>query len=133
MKMEILDFLNPRKRRGMSPRTIEWHRQVLPWFEDWAENNGVKSVEDISRNVVRAYTDYLQTKKAYVGDAGQGTVGVRRNERVGKPLSGRTVNLLLQSLKTFLRWCAEEEYITKAPRVDCRCENDWLANRDGKW
>lgn len=118
MRIEISEFLSDRKRRGLSPRTVEWHRQVLTWFMEWAYAHEIKTVEQVTRSAVRAYTDFLLTKRAYVAENGEETTGLLRNERVGKPLSGRTVNLRLQSLKTFLRWCAEEEYITKAPKVE---------------
>lgn len=118
MHIEISEFVNDRKRRGLSPRTVEWHRQVLTYFQEWADSQGIKKVEQITRSVVRAYTDYLMNKRAYVAENGEETLGRLRNKSVGKPLAGRTVNLRLQSLKTFLRWCTEEEYITKAPKVD---------------
>lgn len=118
MHIEISEFLSDRKRRGLSPRTVEWHRQVLTYFKEWADSQGIKTVEQVTKSVVRAYTDYLLNKKAYVAENGEETIGRLRSKSVGKPLAGRTVNLRLQSLKTFLRWCAEEEYITRAPKVD---------------
>lgn len=118
MHIEISEFLNDRKRRGLSPRTVEWHRQVLTYFKEWADSQGIKAVDQVTKSVVRTYTDFLMNKKAYVAQNGEETIGRLRNNSIGKPLAGRTVNLRLQSLKTFLRWCAEEEYIIRAPKVD---------------
>lgn len=80
----------------LSPHAMRWYRQKLETFAAWLGE------QPLSNGVVNSFLRHLQTE-------------VRG--RTGDPLSSYTVHGYAQVIKSYVRWCAENGYLERAPRV----------------
>ncbi len=82
---EVTAFIVDRRARKLSPATISFYQHELDWFLTWLREQGLRSMPQISADVIRKYLIDL---------------GLRRNEN-GCHASYR-------ALKAFLKWYADE-------------------------
>lgn len=94
---------------SLSPKTQKWYLQKLQVFTEWAEGQSI-TLGTLKALHLRQFAEYLKT---------------RINPRTGKPLSTYTQHGYFQVIKTFLKWCSDEEdleaisdkLIKKTPKV----------------
>lgn len=95
---------------SLSPKTQKWYLQKLQVFAEWCERQGI-TLETLKVTHLRQFAEYLKT---------------RINHKTGKLISTYTQHGYFQVIKTFIRWCSDEEdledavnekLIKKAPKV----------------
>lgn len=90
LKDAVDDFLIA---RTLAQRTLDFYRENLSVFLTFATQEGISTVEDVSRPLFRKFTAH---------------VGQRTNPQTGKLVGSYTTHAYARSLKVFLRWCVEE-------------------------
>jgi len=98
VKNAVSSFLNERRARGFSPRTIGFYQDILGRFCRWLDDVGVVKLEELTPDVIRQYLLYLETS--------------------GNNPGGRHV--YYRSIKAFLNWWEwenEGEYRNPIKRV----------------
>lgn len=79
---------------GKSPRTIEWHKEVLTMFEAWLVSEGRSTLlKTFDEDVTRAFV-----------------LHVRNRRHRGHPLKPSTVANRVRSLRAFFSWLYQEGY-----------------------
>lgn len=87
-------FIVSREAQGVSPGTVTYYRKKLAIFVDWCKENQVVTVNAITSHHVRSCVAAMQKKN----------------------LSPYTVHGIARAIKAFLRFCAEDELITRCPK-----------------
>lgn len=85
-------FITTKKSEGLRERTLFDHKKHFEYFSKWLEDMGEQNlgVSDLNIDLLREYVSFMQDKD----------------------LSPVTINVRLRTLRTFLRFLYEEEYIT---------------------
>jgi site-specific recombinase XerD len=92
VRKAVAEFLAD-KEPHVTYKTMYGYRQYLSHFAEWCEQNNLE-MENLKRGVVRRYITELRD---------------RPNSKDGKPLSDWYVHGHARTLRTFLRWCGQEE------------------------
>ena len=94
----IADFISFKQLQGLADSSIKRLMDTLRNFADFMGNPfPVASVTHKHINEKNGYVEYCFNKK--------------------KPMRKASVNLELRNLKTFLKWCVENDYLTKMPKI----------------
>jgi integrase/recombinase XerD len=80
----------------LSPHTQRWYKEKLATFCRWCQAEGLE-LEQIKTTTINRFIEHLRT-----------TPG----ENTGKPRSTYTIHGYAEVLRTFIRWCASEEYLS---------------------
>ncbi len=102
LKELIQKFINYELQKGKSLRTVDVYKKTLKVFFDFLDKKGISSIEQVTKRTLLDYYTYLVTYK-----------GIR-----GKGISGATRAHLLFSVKTFFRFLARFDFISKDPTHD---------------
>jgi integrase/recombinase XerD len=106
LKFAIEDFLDDRRFKNLSPRTIEDYKQILNDFYSFITEQGKMNVEDVTTGDIKRYL--LQAK-----------------DKGNKPT---TINRKLVNLKIFFNYMVQEKIISENPvklqrqKVDVKIE-----------
>ncbi len=88
---------------GKSPRTISWYTDMLTLFSHYLkEKRHKKGISAFKIDTVREYIIYLRGKRRFEGHP--------YTPRQDKPISARTVQCHVRSLKAFSSWLYAEGY-----------------------
>ncbi|KPC98694.1 Tyrosine recombinase XerC [Geobacillus sp. BCO2] len=93
LKFAIQDFLDDRKFKNVTPKTIETYQNILKHFLDFCNENGIVNVQDVTPNTIKKYL--LHCKE--IGNV------------------STTTNTKLQRIKAFFNYMIEIEVIDKNP------------------
>lgn len=80
----------------LAPTAMRWYEQKLGAFVVWAED------APLTTHTINQFLTHLQATPS---------------ERTGLPLSSHTLHGYAQVVKSFTRWCVEQDLLEKAPRV----------------
>src|SRR5258708_34796 len=90
---------------SLSPKTQEWYLQKLEVFGTWCQDITIETLKPLH---LQKFAEYLKT----------------RTNKKGVPISTYTIHGYMQVIKTFLKWCFEEEdmqiqekLLKKVPKV----------------
>ena len=95
---------------SLSPKTQVWYLQKLQVFGTWCREQSI-TLDDLRPAHLRQFAEYLKT---------------RINPKTGKPISTYTQHGYFQVIKTFIKWCTDEEdledsvndkLLKKAPKI----------------
>src|SRR5205807_2003349 len=93
---------------SLSPKTQQWYLQKLQVFGTWCHEQAI-TLETLKPIHLRQFAEYLKT---------------RVNSKTGKLISTYTQHGYFQVIKTFIKWCSEEEdlevndkLLKKAPKI----------------
>ncbi|MDQ3247926.1 MAG: tyrosine-type recombinase/integrase [Chloroflexota bacterium] len=89
------DFRLSRQAMNVSKGTLTFYADKLPPFIDWCAQKGITNAEDVSAGMVRAYIVFLRSKQQ----------------------SDWTTHGAARAIRTLLRFCEQEGYIAKAPKL----------------
>jgi integrase/recombinase XerD len=78
---------------SLSPQTQKWYLQKLEVFGTWCKEQSI-ILDDLKPTHLRQFAEYLKT---------------RINPKTGKPISTYTQHGYFQVIKTFIKWCTDEE------------------------
>jgi site-specific recombinase XerD len=78
---------------SLSPKTQLWYLQKLDVFAQWCAEKDV-TLETLKAIHLRQFAEYLKA---------------RVNPKTGKPISTYTQHGYFQAIKTFIKWCTDEE------------------------
>ena len=99
-------------RRYLSPRTVEYYQMCLSGLEYFAAKEHWPAVEEISRDHIRDFMEYVATEPhRWAGDGRRCTY---------KKASMGTVHHYGKVVKTFFNWALDEEYIEQSPTLRMR-------------
>jgi integrase len=89
-------------------RTIATYREALDLFAEWATDNGIVQIENLSKGKLSAFRDYLANRRKQVA-----FVGSRRGRRreATKPRSGFSINRDLHSIKAVVNFWRNRELL----------------------
>ena len=88
---------------GKSPQTIEWYDAMLHAYSKYAKQTfGQNGLKNLSRDSVRSYILYLRQRPRF-----QGHPQTRATDR---PLSPKTIQGHIRTLKAFATWLHMEEH-----------------------
>ncbi len=88
---------------GKSPRTISWYTDMLTLFSHYLkEKRYQKNISTFKIDTVREYIIYLRGKRRFEGHP--------YTPRQDRPISARTVQCHVRSLKAFSSWLYAESY-----------------------
>jgi site-specific recombinase XerD len=90
------DFILSRQAKLCSPATIEFYTYTAGKFVEWLFERRVDDPSEIKANHIRAYLSDLRQRK----------------------LADKTLHAHAGSIRTFLRFCYEEDYINKRIQVN---------------
>ncbi|WP_240375440.1 tyrosine-type recombinase/integrase [Bacillus piscicola] len=92
---ELYDrYMSVKKAQGLSPTTIRDYDIHFGWFIDFLEEvAGIKDLEN-EEIVPEVFTEYIR----FMSDKG---------------LKATTINVRVRTLRAFIRWCYEEQYINE--------------------
>ena len=93
LKFAIQDFLDDRKFKNVTPKTIESYKNILKHFLDFCNENEILNVQDVTPNTIKKYLLHCQN---------------RGN-------NSTTTNTKLQRIKAFFNYMIEIEVIEKNP------------------
>ncbi|HZC07775.1 MAG TPA: tyrosine-type recombinase/integrase [Ktedonobacterales bacterium] len=82
--------------KDYTPKTVQRRREVLSEFITWANTQGVRHIEEVTRPLVRRYLADLRE---------------RPNVRYGGKLSGETQHGRASVVRMYLRFCAREGWL----------------------
>lgn len=82
-----------------------FYRRTLDAFQSWAEQQDATTVEDLTSPLLRRYLAHLREQVS---------------ARTGKPLTGVSQHGYANALRTFLHFCAREEWLNE--RIPARLE-----------
>ena len=91
---------------SLSPETQKWYLQKLKVFGEWCKAQDI-TLETLKPLHLRQFAEYLKT---------------RINPRTGKPITTYTQHGYFQVIKTFIKWCTDEEDFEE-------CVNDKLLKK----
>lgn len=100
MVERLADFLSDLEANNYSPETVYNYRRDLEEFERFLRSRSI-SFAAVDRKVLTSYKAYLASNRR-----GQ-PAGVGRRPTAGKRLSGRSINRMLSSLRSYLRFLIE--------------------------
>lgn len=101
----IAAFLVARRADGLSPRTVEWYRWTLGKFADYVDGRPVDVM------LVREFVADLIARPVRWVNMPQVKSG---------PLSAYTIRGYVRVLKSFFRWCCDDELIVVDPSVSLK-------------
>ncbi|MGB2814345.1 MAG: tyrosine-type recombinase/integrase [Dehalococcoidales bacterium] len=91
---------------GKSPKTIEWYDAMLRAYSRYAEQTfGNNSLNHLKRDDVRSYILYLREKTRFQNHP--------HNHSDNQPLSSRTIQGHIRTLKAFSTWVFDEGYTSE--------------------
>jgi integrase/recombinase XerD len=93
LKFAIIDFLDDREFKNVTPKTLQSYRDILKQFERFCSEHDVINVEDITASIMKQYILYYQKK----GN------------------NATTTNSKLQRVRAFLNYMIECEVIRINP------------------
>jgi integrase/recombinase XerD len=112
------EFLEARRARHFSPRTVEWNENELRFFMTWCEERAVSNPTEITRPILERYQRWLY----YYRKAN------------GQPLSIASQHKRLAGVVAFFRWLARSNLILfnpaselELPRLDRRLPRQVLS------
>lgn len=91
----VLPFLRHRERIGRAARTVRLEREAIHRFVAHLEGEGVRTVEQLTRDRVRGFQDDLADTET----------------QRGARLKAQTRRGILTAVKHFLRWLDREDYL----------------------
>ncbi|MFI8705762.1 tyrosine-type recombinase/integrase [Bacillus sp. NPDC077411] len=62
LKFAVLDFLDDREFKNVTPKTLQSYRDILKQFEDFCLEHDVINVEDITTSIMKRYILHYQKK-----------------------------------------------------------------------
>lgn len=86
------EFLSEGAARGLSANTVRMYRDALKTFETWAATSGLSGVSEVTVSHLRAFMAQSLTE-----------------------ISPGGVHARMRPLRTFLRWCVQEEILGVDP------------------
>ncbi len=91
---------------GKSPKTIEWYDAMLRAYSSYAKQTfGNNSLNHLKRDDVRGYILYLRERTRFQNHP--------HNHSDSQPLSSRTIQGHIRTLKAFSTWVFEEGYTSE--------------------
>lgn len=93
LKFAVLDFLDDREFKNVTPKTLQSYRDILKQFENFCLEHDVINVEDITTSIMKRYILHYQKK----GN------------------NATTTNSKLQRIRAFLNYMIECEVIKNNP------------------
>ena len=91
---------------GKSPKTIEWYDAMLRAYSDYVQQTfGNNSLNHLKRDDVRGYILYLREKTRFQNHP--------HNHSDSQPLSSRTIQGHIRTLKAFSTWVFDEGYTSE--------------------
>ena len=115
---ELIDkYIKLKKVNDWTGKTLKDNVRVLNWLSelvgaDTKISNVVKGHVDAFRDLVMTVPANFQKKKKF---AGMTTLQAAAASEEKDRLSLKTADKYMKTMKSFLNWCAEEEYVTKVP------------------
>jgi len=95
MGMRVAEFLEARRTRHFSPRTVEWNENELRFFLGWCEERSLHNPTEITRPILERYQRWLYYYR----------------KRGGQPLSIATQHKRLAGVLAFFRWMAKANLV----------------------
>lgn len=93
LKFAVLDFLDDREFKNVTPKTLQSYRDILKQFEDFCLEHDVINVENITTSIMKRYILHYQKK----GN------------------NATTINFRLQRIPAFLNYMIESKVIKNNP------------------
>jgi integrase/recombinase XerD len=118
MGVRAVEFLEARRTRHYSPRTIEWNENELRFFITWCEERSLHNPTEITRPILERYQRWLYYYRT----------------KAGRPLSIASQHKRLAGVLAFFRWLAKSNLILfnpaselELPRLDRRLPREVLS------
>ena len=118
MGARVAEFLEARRARHFSPRTVEWNENELRFFLAWCEERSLRNPTEITRPILERYQRWLYYYRT----------------QSGRPLSIATQHKRLAGVLAFFRWMAKGNLILfnpaselELPRMDRRLPRQVLS------
>lgn len=96
-------FLTECEFKNLSPLTVKTYKMDIGYLIDFLEGAGVKDTEKLSVPHLKRWVVEMQKRPKFSGT----------NRETNAQLSAYTVNKRIRSVKVFLSWAFNEEYISK--------------------
>lgn len=105
------EFLEARRAKHYSPRTVEWNENELRFFLAWCEERSLRNPTEVTRPILERYQRWLFYYRT----------------KAGRPLSVASQHKRLAGVLAFFRWMAKQNLILfnpaselELPRLDRR-------------
>ena len=115
--LRAIEFLEARRARHFSPRTVEWNEGNLRAFFNWCEDRSLRNPTEITRPILERYQRWLFYYRM----------------KSGKPLTIASQHKRLAAVVAFFKWLAKSNLIlfnpaseVELPRLDRRLPRDVL-------
>lgn len=100
----LLDFFATEcEFKNLSALTVKTYKTDIGYLLDFLEGNGVKDIEKLSLPYLKRWVVEMQKRPKFAGT----------NRESDSQISPYTVNKRIRSVKSFLTWAFNEEYISK--------------------
>jgi integrase/recombinase XerD len=118
MGVRVAEFLEARRARHFSPRTVEWNENELRFFLGWCEERSLRNPTEVTRPILERYQRWLYYYR----------------KKNGQPLSIATQHKRLAGVLAFFRWLAKSNLVLfnpaselELPRLDRRLPRQVLS------